>query len=277
MKKFITLFILVATIFLGANSIVAKTSQAKRAKATTTKSNKKPTRSSTPTVVQSQPIELDNGMTIVKYSLDMSKGRSFGFNYSIEWPVSGPEPLTKECRNFIASVVNNSDAKLKLNNGDVSISNFIESKYKSFLKDRKEEFPDNDGDILDYCNIFFKADSKKTIISANTDYYTTDASGVHGDGVSKMFLNNGKTLDYSMLPPIEVMKPIILKYICEFGDPADDPQEYDYLDYPYLPPVVVDGNLVFDYGFEGGMYITSSIPVFEIISLASSELLEFLQ
>lgn len=279
MKKFIQVCLLFSLIISGANSISATSSQKSRSNAPSSQQSNKSTEGVGVNVVQGQPVELDNGMTIVKYSLDLptDENRFWGFMYSIEWPVSGPEPILSDCRNFIASAVDDNNVKLSLNDNDVSVSNFIKAKYKYYLDYKSDAFPDNDGEVLDLCEVSIKADSKKTTVTISTDVFETGANGMHGDMISKSFLNNGKTLDYSMMPPVEVMRPLILKYICEFGEPAQDPEDYNFLGYPEDPPVIVNGYMIFDYGLFDGMYIDSSVPVSEIIPLASPDLLEFLE
>ena len=280
MKKFIRGCLLFSVILLGANFIVAEAAQLKRTKTSSSSHSKKSTRAAAKKpVVQSQPIELGNGMRIVKYSLDRpsNKDRTYGFMYSIEWPVSGPEPLTTECRSFIASIVDTKDIKTRINKNDTSILNFIEAKYRYYKKYKSEEFPTGDGDILDYQNVTISADNKKTVVNISSDIRVSEECGVHGERHSKMFLNNGKAFDLSMMPPEEVMMPLILKYLYEYGMPAEDPEEYRDWGYPEEPPVINNGNMEFDYGFYNGLYITSSVPVSEIILLASPELLEFLE
>lgn len=280
MKKFITACLLFATFIMGANSIVAKTSQPKKTKTFSSSHSKKSTHSAAKiNVVESQPIELENGMRIVKYTLDRpsDKNRTYGFMYSIEWPVSGPEPLTTECREFIASIIDTKTTQTKLNKNDTSILDFLETNYKYYKKFKSAEFPTGDGDILDYQNVSISADNKKTVVNIFSDIRPSYESGVHGENHSKMFLNNGKTLDYSIMPPEKALMPLILKHLYYFQEPVQDTEEYEHWGYPDEPPVIKNGNMYFDYGFWDGGYITSSVPVSEIIPLASPELLEFLE
>lgn len=280
MKKFICVCLLLSVFFMGANSIVAEASLLKRTNTSSSSRSKK----SKPTavkkrVIESQPVELENGMRVVKFSLDLPSDneRNYGFMYSIEWPVSGPEPLTTECRSFIASIINSDNIKIGINKDDTSILNYIDEKYKFYQIIKSEDFPDGEGDFLDYLEVNISADSKKTVVSIFSDTWASYANGVHGEKYDKMFLNNGKTLDFSMLPPKEKMMPLILKYLEEYGEPAENIEEYEDLDYPNELPVIKDGYMEFNYGFWGGQYITSTVPVSEIIPLASPELLEFLE
>lgn len=280
MNKFIRACLLFSVILLGANSVFAEAAKLKKTKTSSSSVSKKSSRTAANnSVVQGKPIELENGMCIVKYSLDRpsNKDRTYGFMYSIDWPVSGPEPLTSECRSFIASILDDNDIKLQINKNDTSILNFLEAKYRYYKNWKDEEFPTGDGDVLDDQKVTISADNKKTVVMISSDVRESYANGVHGEQHNKMFLNNGKALDFSMMPPEEVMMPLILKHLYEYGEPVKDTSEYSNLGYPDDPPVINNGKMNFDYGFWGGLYITSSVPVSEIIPLASPELLEFLE
>lgn len=283
MKNFIAILLLMLIMVSG--TVCAKTTPKTKSNSrtsTTTKSHmssSKPTKASiTDLIKKSEEKELENGMTIVTYTFDIIIKNAYTdtdeIEVSIDWPVSGPINLVDKSRDFITKHLNTSSFDLN------SIADYIWNLVQQTNIFENEEVGDyglHEGSL----NIDIKATSKITQISLHEGTNYSIGFDFYDD--RKIFLNsNGKELTYSMFPPISKMRPLMLKYLRNWDEPVNDYDELvcdvkNYLEYreDYLPDITAN-TLNFQWDVTREEYLTSEVPIKEILPMASPELRQFL-
>lgn len=224
-------------------------------------------------ITKSQPKDLESGLTVVTYNIVEEKPY-VNLDYSVEWPVSGPEKLTNECRNAIISFfIWDDDYKVS---PDLSIEKFLNNDALEKIREAANEYNDWDGYRYSFeINVKLTSDSKKTDINCCGDEGWTGRNSLGLISERVIILNDGRKLDYSTFPPIEEIRPLLLKYLTNRGEPVDG-TEYRYLEYPDEMPAISSDYIEFQWPILRWQNLNAKVPMSEFKKFASPALLEIL-
>ena len=238
------------------------------------------------TVTKSEPKNLDNGMTIVSYelhkTLEFPEDVSYcnaEFDYHIEWPVSGPEPLTDIVRRYILKefkITKDIPADFSLFNlSNVMLQRFKD--YSSYYDDGMYEGPS-----VDNLNISIMATNKTTTILKGGEEKVCGQNSIGFFNDTEVYLNSGQKLSYDIFPSYTQIKPLIWKYLENFDEKVDNPDdEVEYeprlLSYPDNDPIIGNDFITFDWGIQNReSCYSATIPLSEFLPFATPELRKYL-
>lgn len=227
---------------------------------------------------------LENGMTIIKYkinkTIDFTKEKSIGykcvFDYDIDWPVDGPQPLLDNSRKWILQQLEANEGMIEKAIASNSLQNILDER----IKNNSPTFKDGyyDGAVEDKIEIRIKADDKKTSLTSNFELLWRGSIRTQFSNGNIIILNNGEKISYSMFPPIEKIRPYLLKHLTNWGEPIDwenqDNSNYLNLNYPSSLPEINQETLHFKWPISSLESLESTVPFSEISHLLSPQLKE---
>lgn len=245
---------------------------------------------SNPVLVAGSQEKLANGMTVETYKFEKSfafKGKNSlcdesEFDYEIEWPIDGPQPLLNECRKWILQQF---EANEDLINGVLSSNSLqlvLEERINQNSPEYDEESDQSNGVVEDRIEIKIKADDKRTSISSQMmESWCGNWRGMLPIDHSFNILNSGEIMSYSMFPPIEKMRPYLWQYMKVFDEPCDVSgyPELENLEFPSNHPTITENGLEFIWGpyeVSPGIQFSSEVPYTDVLRLISKEGLVFI-
>lgn len=232
--------------------------------------------------------KLANGMTIetykIKETIDLKNRNSLcdksEFDYEIDWPIDGPQPLLNKCRKWILQQLkgNENPANGELSSGSLSLAIEERIKNNSTSYDRYDEF---DGTVDDRIEIKIKADDAKTCLTSHIEELRCGGQRYNNYDATCNLLNSGEEMTYSIFPPIENMRPYLWKYMKCFGEPCEvwEYPELAGVQYPKNLPVITENGFDFVWGrteLPGAGSFSSEVPFSDIIRLINKEGLNFI-
>lgn len=232
-------------------------------------------------ITKSKPEELANGITVITYTLKEDKPY-VELDYSIAWPESGPLKLLKECRSAVIDLFKESDYSIQetsvnFESPDFSLEKFIGKVAREKINTAYESYKD----WSDYwCNFTEKieilADSKKTIISMNGGETEAMQNSLGFFSNKIIILNDGRKLTYSLFPSISKVRPLLLKYLTNWDEPAIK-SDYSELDYPPELPFISKDYIEFQWPVSRFENLNAKVPMAEFKKFAGPSLLELIE
>lgn len=228
--------------------------------------------------------KLANGMTIetyrIKKTIDLKDRNSLcgksQFDYEIDWPVDGPQPLLNKCRRWILQQLNGNENHV---NGELSVGSLslaIEERIKnnSTSYNRYDEFI---GTVDDRIEIKIKADDAKTCLTSHIEELPSGGQRYYNIDATCYLLNSGEEMTYSMFPPIEKMRPFIWSHLLNWDEPVECAYGNNWdIEYPEQLPEIIDDNFVFQWPVSNFENLTATIPISEVYPILSAQLRKFL-
>lgn len=229
--------------------------------------------------------KLANGMTIetfkIKKTFDFKGKNSIcdksQFEYEIDWPIDGPQPLLNKCRKWILQQVkgNENPVNGELSSGSLSLA--IEERIKNNSPSYDVEYDMPEGIVDDRIEIKIKADDAKTCLTSHIEELWCGGQRYEYFDAICNLLNNGEEMTYSMFPPIDKMRPFIWSHLLNWDEPVENAYgNYWNIEYPEQLPNIIDDNFVFQWPVSRFENLTATIPISEIYPILSPQLKKFL-
>lgn len=235
------------------------------------------------TLIKGEQKTLPNGITIVNYKAEdsilftepISGWEKASRSFDVDWPESAPEEKQDLLGLYRLAVLR------LLNDGENLVDFPSNNEIEKVLSDLLEinVIKDEDDFVVREVKIAISRDGNITTVSEDRyETYTSQQEDPQSsDYISISDL--GQVLSYSLFPSMEKFKPLLLKYLTNWGEPVKK-SEYGlfYDEYPDKLPVISEEYIEFNWGFDGSgsPLWQAKIPLAEFKKLASPILLEFL-
>lgn len=232
---------------------------------------------------------LANGMIIetykIKKTVDFPPQKSSctksEFDYSVDWPIDGPQPLLKKTQKWILRQLNPDESSSDQDLSEISMEKLLEERITNYSPEYDEDADWYYGVVTDDIGISIEADDNKTILLSSFETVLCGQNSLGFSGDRLMMLNNGEELSYSMFPPIEKMRPYLWKYMKCFGEPCQvwEYPELEKVPYPKNLPVITENGIEFIWGLDEiypRVQFTSEVPYSDILRLINKDVLVFI-
>ena len=233
--------------------------------------------------------KLANGMTIetyrIKKTVDFPSQKSSctksEFDYEVDWPIDGPQPLLKKAQEWILRQLDPDENFSNRDLSNISIESILNERIKI-----NSPYYDKDADwyfgvVTDDIKISIQADKSKTTLSSSIDNVECGQNSLGFESNKLIMLNSGEEMNYYMFPPIEKMRPYLWKYMKCFCEPCEV-WEYPALEevqYPKNLPIITENGIEFIWDLDEVLprvQFTSEVPYSDILRVINKEGLDFI-